>query len=85
MQDLLITFDFALHVTLPHHTRIMGPLYFLSLKKIQIFRVCFEGTRKQYNNLISEEETIGPNGTLIHCLNAVITLLHHCIETRNLG
>ena len=85
MQHLHITFDFALHVTLPHHTRMMGPLYFLSLKKIQIFGVCYEGARKQYNYLISEEETIGPNGTLTHGPNAVISMLHHCIETRNLG
>ena len=41
--------------------------------------------RKQYNYLISEEETIGPNGTLTHGPNAVISMLHHCIETRNLG
>ena len=85
MQHLHITFNFALHVTLPHHTRMMGPLYFLSLKKIQIFGVCYEGARKQYNYLISEEETIGHNGTLTHGPNAVISMLHHCIETRNLG
>ena len=45
MQHLHITFDFALHVTLPHHTRMMGPLYFLSIKKVQIFGVCYEGAR----------------------------------------
>ena len=30
------TFDFAQNVTLPHHARQMGPLYFLSLKKVRI-------------------------------------------------
>ena len=64
---------------------MISPLYFLSFKKIQKFRVCDEGARKQHNYLISEEETIDPNGTLTHDPNAVISMLQHCIETRNLG
>ncbi|XP_060555741.1 uncharacterized protein LOC132716472 [Ruditapes philippinarum] len=37
------TFDFAQNVTLPHHARQMGPLYFLSLKKVTIYLpfLCF--------------------------------------------
>ena len=36
-QDVHYTFDYAQNVTLPHHARQMGPLYFLTLKKVRKF------------------------------------------------
>ena len=31
------TFDFSQCVSLPHYSRQVGPLYFLTLRKVQIF------------------------------------------------
>lgn len=39
------TFDFAQQLTIPHHSRQEGPLYFTSPRKVQLFGVCIEGCR----------------------------------------
>ena len=46
-------------VTQSHHVRQMGPLYFMSPRKIQIFGVRLDGTPLQLNYLIDEDESIG--------------------------
>lgn len=49
------TFDFAQQLTIPHHSRQEGPLYFTSPRKVQLFGVCIEGCREQYNYLVDED------------------------------
>ena len=53
------TFDYSQQVSLPHHFRQMGPLFFLSLRKVQIFGVRLDGSAKQLNYLTDEDQSIG--------------------------
>ena len=53
------TFDFAQQFSIPHHSRQMGPLYFLSGRKVQLFGVRVDGISRQANYLIDEDQTIG--------------------------
>lgn len=78
------TADFAQALSLPHHARQSGPLYFLTPRKVQLFGVCVEGIA-QYNYLINEDETPGMDGSYSHGPNAVISMLHHCLEKYSYG
>lgn len=79
------TFDFRQNVALPHHARQMGPLYFLSLKKVHIFGFRVDDIPTQYNYLIGENETLGLDGTGSHGPNTVISLVHHGLSTYGYG
>ena len=79
LENVHYTFDFAQSVGLPHHARQMGPLYFLSLRKIHIFGIIIEGLPVQYNYLVDEAQTIGADGGSAHGPNSVISLLDHCL------
>ncbi|KAH3866804.1 hypothetical protein DPMN_029927 [Dreissena polymorpha] len=47
------------NLSLPHYSRQIGPLYFLTLRKIKIFGV-------RLNFLIDEDQTIGMDGKTSH-------------------
>ena len=79
------TFDYAQNIGIPHHSRQMGPLYFLTPRKIQIFGVAVEGERKQLNFLFDEHETIGPDGTRCHGPDSVISMLHAVLSQHSSG
>ena len=79
------TFDFSQNVCIPHHSRQMGPLYFATLRKIQIFGFRIDGIPKQLNFLIDESETIGPDGTATHGPNAVISMIDWALQTYSSG
>ena len=79
------TFDFCQNVALPHHSRQMGPLYFLSLRKVHIFGVRIDGSGKQLNFLLDEADTIGSDGTKAHGPNTVISLVDHVLNTIGRG
>ena len=79
------TFDFAQNVALPHTARQVGPLYFKTPRKVQIFGVNVEAIPKQVNYLIDENETIGENGKNSHGPNTVVSLLHHFFEVHGSG
>ena len=53
------TFDYSQQVSIPHHYRQMGPLFFLSLRKVQLFGVRLDGSSQQLNYLIDEDQSIG--------------------------
>ena len=53
------TFDYSQQVSIPHHYRQMGPLFFLSLRKVQSFGVRLDGSSQQLNYLIDEDQSIG--------------------------
>ncbi len=57
------TFDFSQNVSLPHHSRQMGRVYFATLRKVQLFGFRIDGLPKQLNFLVDEDETIGRDGT----------------------
>ena len=75
--DVHYTFDFAQMVQLPHMSRQVGPIYFKTPRKVQLFGVCSDGLPRQINYLIDEAQCMGPNGTKSHGSNAVVSLLHH--------
>ncbi|MES9881925.1 MAG: hypothetical protein ABW185_13685 [Sedimenticola sp.] len=74
------TFDFSQNVSIPHHSRQMGPVYFTSLRKIQLFGFRIDGVPTQLNFLINENETIGQDGTATHGPNAVISMVDWAME-----
>ena len=79
------TFDFSQNVSIPHFSRQMGPIYFMSLRKVQIFGVRIDGLPKQLNFLIDESETMGIDGTQTHGPNAVISMLDMVLDTHGRG
>lgn len=78
-QDLVkthYTFDFDHQVTLPHTAWQVGPIYFKTPRKVQLFGVCSEGIPRQVNYLIDEAQTIRVHdGTKSHNPNTVVSLL----------
>ncbi|KAK3082426.1 hypothetical protein FSP39_014609 [Pinctada imbricata] len=79
------TFDFAQNITIPHHARQEGQLYFTSPRRVQLFGVCIEGAGSQINYLIDENKTIGKDGANTHGPNTVLTLLHHALSHYSFG
>ena len=53
------TFDYSQNVALPNHSQQMGPLFFVTRRKVQIFGVRIDSVPHQYNYLIDEDQTIG--------------------------
>ena len=76
-----LTFDFAQQVTIPHHGRQVGPLYFRVPRRIQLFGIANEGVPVQHNYLVDEDQTIGKDTSKAHGPNAVVSMLHHHLET----
>ncbi|XP_053377451.1 uncharacterized protein LOC128547883 [Mercenaria mercenaria] len=58
----------------------MGPIYFATLRKVQIFGVRIDGYPRQLNFLVDENETIGQDGTQTHGPNAVISMLDYVLD-----
>lgn len=77
------TFDFAQQLQVPYHARQVGPLYFKSPLKVQLFGVCNDASKLQVNYLFAESQSIGINGTKAHGPNAVISMLHHFFEVHS--
>nr|XP_022307748.1 uncharacterized protein LOC111113752 [Crassostrea virginica] len=69
------TFDFAQCVSIPHHSRQVGPLFFETPRKIQIFGIRMEGSGSQYNYLIDEDQTIEKDGETAHGPNTIGSML----------
>ncbi|XP_062603492.1 uncharacterized protein LOC134282462 [Saccostrea cucullata] len=79
------TFDFAQHFQLPHHSRQMGPTYFIQLRRVQVFGVRIDGVSRQINYVIDEDQTIGQDGTLTNGPDAVISMLDHALTENGFG
>ena len=79
------TFDFSQCGSISHHSRQVGPLFFETPRKIQIFGICMEGSGSQYNYLIDEDQTIGKDGKNAHGPNTVISILHHHFKNHGMG
>lgn len=75
-----ITFDFAQQLEVPQHTRQVGPIYFKSRFKVQLFGVCNEAANKQLNFLFHEGECIGIDGKKAHGPNAIVSMLYHFLQ-----
>ncbi|XP_052218067.1 uncharacterized protein LOC127835668 [Dreissena polymorpha] len=74
------TFDFSQNVSLPHYSRQIGWLYFLTLRKVQIFGVRVDSIPRQLNFLIDEDQTIGKDGKTSHGPDAVLSMLDWALQ-----
>ena len=74
------TFDFSQNVSLPHYSRRIGPLYFLTLRKVQIFGVRVDSIPRQLNFLIDEDQSIGMDGKTTHGPDAVLSMLDWALQ-----
>ena len=79
------TLDFAQNVSLPHSANQVGPIYFKTPLKVQIFGVNTEAVPKQVTYLIEGGDKIGPNGKVFHGPDTVVSLLHHFFEHHGEG
>ncbi|XP_070539002.1 uncharacterized protein [Ptychodera flava] len=83
--DVHYTFDFAQSFLLPHQTRQVSPLYFLSPLKVHCFGVCNEALKFQINYLFDEADSISVDGKKSHGPNNVISMLDHFFSHYSLG
>ena len=84
-QSVHYTFDFAQNVCIPHHARQMGPLYFLTPRKVQVFGFRNDSASQQLNYLIDEDQTIGQDGKQTHGPNAVISMVDNGLTRCSFG
>ena len=71
---LHFSFDFAQQIHFPNSPQQVGPLYFLTPRKCQLFSVCCEAKSEQVNYLINENDNPGKGA------NCVVSLVHHYSE-----
>lgn len=63
----------------------MGPLYFLSLRKVQIFGFRVDAEPAQLNFLIDEGEAMGGEEGDTHGPNSVISMIDWALQQRAAG
>lgn len=73
------SWDFAQQVHYPFEDQQVGPIFFKTPRKAQLFGICNEGIPRQYNYLIDEEHFPEKNA------NTVISLLDHFFNHYGLG
>ena len=73
------SWDFAQQLHYPFEDQQVGPIFFKTPRRAQLFGICNEGIPRQYNYLIDEEHFIEKNA------NTVISLLDHFFTNYGLG
>jgi hypothetical protein len=73
------SWDFAQQLHYPFEDQQVGPIFFKTPRRAQLFGVCCEGIPCQYNYLIDEEHFLEKNA------NTVISLLDHFFANYGLG
>ena len=73
------SWDFAQQLHYPFEDQQVGPIYFKTPRRAQLFGVCCEGIPRQVNYLIDEAEFLDKSP------NTVITLLDHFFTKYGLG
>ena len=63
----------------------MGPLYFLTPRKVQVIGFRNESVSQQLNYLIDEDQTIGQDGKQTHGPNAVISMVDNGLTRCSFG
>ena len=69
-----VSFDYAQQIHFPSSPQQVGPLYFFTPRKCQIFGICNEAREEQINYLIDENDITGKGA------NTVISMLHHYLD-----
>ena len=85
LSDIHYLFDFSQVFAIPHLSQQVGPLYFVTPKKLQCFGICNSGIPLQTNFLIGEDGTIGVDGTRCHGPNSVLSMLHAYLSCKSYG
>ena len=73
------SWDFAQQLQYPFEDQQVGPIYFKTPRRAQLFGVCCEGIPRQVNYLIDEADFLEKNA------NTVISLLDHFFSHHGLG
>ena len=73
------SWDFAQQLHYPFEDQQVGPIFFKTPRKAQLFGICSEGVPCQHNYLIDEEHFLEKNA------NTVISLLDHFFTNYGLG
>lgn len=73
------SWDFAQQLHYPFEDQQVGPIFFKTPRRAQLFGICNEGIPRQYNYLIDEEDFLEKNA------NTVISLLDHFFTNYGLG
>ncbi len=73
------SWDFAQQLHYPYEEQQVGPIYFKTPRKAQLFGICCEGIPRQTNYLIDEEDFPDKGA------NTVISLLDHFFTHHGLG
>ena len=73
------SWDFAQQLHYPFESQQVGPIYFKTPRRAQLFGVCNEGVPRQISYLIDEADFPGKTS------NTVISLLHHFFDQYGLG
>lgn len=73
------SWDFSQQFHYPYEDQQVGPIYFKTPRRAQLFGVCCEGIPRQVNYLIDEADFIEKNA------NTVISLLDHFFNHHGLG
>lgn len=73
------SWDFAQQLQYPFEDQQVGPIFFKTPRKAQLFGICNEGIPCQYNYLIDEEHFLGKNA------NTIISLVDHFFANYGLG
>ncbi|XP_052819739.1 uncharacterized protein LOC128245579 isoform X1 [Mya arenaria] len=73
------SWDFAQQVHYSHHAQQVGPIYFATPWKCQVFGMCAEGSGKQTFYLVSEAELPGKGN------NSFVSMAHHYFQHHGVG
>jgi hypothetical protein len=73
------SWDFAQQMQYPFENQQVGPIYFKTPRRAQLFGICCEGIPRQVNYLIDEADFLEKNA------NTVISLLDHFFAQHGLG
>ncbi|XP_052769713.1 uncharacterized protein LOC128209636 [Mya arenaria] len=73
------SWDFAQQVHYPHHAQQVGPIYFATPRKCQVFGMCAEGSGKQTFYLVDEAELPGKGS------DSVVSMAHHYFQHFGVG
>jgi len=80
-RDIVMSYswDFAQQFQYPFEDQQVGPIYFKTPRRAQLFGICCEGSARQINYLIDEADFLEKNA------NTVISLLDHFFLHHGLG
>ncbi len=73
------SWDFAQQLHYPYEDQQVGPIYFKTPRRAQLFGICCEGVPRQVNYLIDEADFLEKNS------NTVISLLNHYFTNHGFG